>query len=138
MFDWIKPENIIENFTSINENILSIAIYYINKINNVKSPIEKIECLKRIDEIILNVDILYGYPNNKLNIFLYLIIKAHPNFFNTDINYINLYLPYEYNQGRNNQLLLNMKFLINKLLSFSFNDIIGITEDEYNNKMNLK
>ena len=138
MYDWIKPENIIENFTSINENILSIAIYYINKINNVKSPIEKIECLKRIDEIILNVDILYGYPNNKLNIFLYLIIKAHPNFFNTDINYINLYLPYEYNKGRNNQLLSIIKFLINKLLSFSFNDIIGMTEDEYNNIMNLK
>ena len=138
MYEWIKPENIIENFTSINENILSIAIYYMNKMNNEKSPIEKINCLKRIDEIILNIDILYGYPINKLNIFLYLIIKAHPNFFNTDINYINLYLPYEYNKGRNNQLLSNIKYLINKLLSFSFNDIIGITEDEYNNKMNLK
>ena len=69
---------------------------------------------------------------------MYLIIKAHPNIFNRDLNYIYLYLSYEYNKGRNNQLLSNIKFLINKLLSFSFNDIIGMTENEYNNKMCLK
>ena len=140
MYDWVKPENIIENYTSINEEMILVGINYILKINNEKSPIEKLECLLKIDEIISNIEYLYGYKdneNNRNHILLYLCVKAHPNFFNSDCEFIHLYIPNYYNHGRSNKILSDMKNVIYKLLNLSYNDIFRMTEEEYNNKMNF-
>ena len=140
MYDWVKPENIIENYTSINEEMILVGINYILKINNEKSPIEKLECLLKIDEIISNIEYLYGYKdneNNRNHILLYLCVKAHPNFFNSDCEFIHLYIPNYYNHGRSNKILSDMKNVVYKLLNLSYSDIFRMTEEEYNNKMNL-
>ena len=55
IYDWVKTENIIENYTSINEEMISVKMSYIFN-NNEKSSIKKLECLLKIIDIISNLE----------------------------------------------------------------------------------
>ena len=137
-YDWVKPENIIENYNSINDEMISLAINFITQINNEKSPINKLNCLEKVEEIINNIQIIYGYKDNFNSILLYLLIKAHPNFFNSDWAFINLYIPNSYNHGKMNNIISNVKKVINQLLNLSFDKLYKISEEEYKTKMILE
>ena len=135
-YAWVKPENIIKNYNSINDEMISVASIFINQINNEKSPINKLNFLEKVEEIINNIQTIYGYKDSFNSIFLYILIKAHPNFFYSDWEFINLYIPQNY--GKINEFLINIKNVINQLLNLSFDKLYQITEEEYNKKMVLE
>ena len=138
IYDWVKPENIIKNYNSINDEMISVAINFIIQINNEKSPINKLNCLEKVEDIINNIEIIYGYKDNFNSILLYILIKAHPNFFYSDLEFINLYIPYSFNYGKINNILTNVNKVINELLNISFSKLYKITEEEYKIKKELE
>jgi hypothetical protein len=129
---------IIKNYTSINENTINLCTTIISHMLVESCPRKKLNELQKLNEIINNMIILYGYNESNFDdILTYIAIKAQPSLLSTCYCYIDMFTP---KKGRELKMQIHMNALqrlISKLKTFSYKDLINITEKEFNdNKKN--
>ena len=92
-YNWIKPNNINTELKYVDDKMVQIMIYFVNKMIEEKCPANKIKEFEKIDMIINNIIILYGFDNKFYNnLMTYVFIKAKPNLLNSIFRYIKIYL----------------------------------------------
>ena len=136
---WIKPENIIKNYTSINQNTIDFCIQIMNNMLNETCPRKKLNEIQKLEEIIHNIIILYGYNKDNFDeILTYIAILAQPLYLSSCYYYIDMYTP---KKGRELKIQIQMNALlrlINKIKNFSYKDLININEEEYEKYKQMK
>ena len=130
--EWIKPEHIIKNYTSINENLINLGVKIINNMMNETCPRKKLNELQKLEEIIHNIIILYGYNEENFDdILFYTGIKAQPSFLSTCFNYLDMYTSIEKREIKTQVQMNALKKLIDKLKNISYKDLINVSEKEF-------
>ena len=88
---WIKPENLDIDPRFFNENLWLSAIEYLNKMDNEKSPSDKLKCVLNAHRILCN-SISFSSGKEKsagadeiCSIFIYIVIKSQPKRFVSNI-----------------------------------------------------
>ncbi len=136
---WVKPENIIKNYTSINEKTIYLCTQIMNNMINETCPRKKLNEIQKLQEIIDNIIILYGYSNDNFDdILTYIAILTQPLYLSTCYYYIDMYTP---KKGRELKIQIQMNALlrlINKFKNFSYKDLININEEEYEKNKQMK
>ncbi len=139
--EWIKPEQIIKNYTLINEQTICLCTQIMDNMVKETCPRKKLNEIQKLEEIIHNIIILYGYNENNFDeILTYIAILAKPLYLSTCYYYIDMYTP---KKGRELKIQVQMNHLlrlINKFKNFSYKDLININEEEFekNKEMKLK
>ena len=130
--EWIKPEHIIKNYTSINENLINLGVKIINNMMNETCPRKKLNELQKLEEIIHNIIILYGYNEENFDdILFYTGIKAQPSFLSTCFNYLDMYTSIEKREIKTQVQMNALKKLIDKLKNISYKYLINVSEKEF-------
>ena len=82
--NWITPEQSDIKKIFVNEKLWQIAISSLNKMDNEKSPIEKLKCVQAAYQILNNSlnfssgKDIYAGVDDLIPIFIYVIIKSKP------------------------------------------------------------
>jgi len=139
MFSWVNPEHLLIKEKMKNEIIWEQGILILKNIDNEKSPVDKLNCIRSVEYLILNSINFCLCESDKIAgaddlypIFAYLVLKAQPKRFISNINYINTFLYGEKKTNVYGQLFFKMIFartLIDKLKRDFFT---SISDDEYN------
>ena len=103
--------------------MVQIMIYFVKNMINEKCPENKIQEFEKIDMIINNIIILYGFDSKFYNnLMIYVFIKAKPKLLNSIARYIKMYLDtHLFNKYSNllnkiEQLIQNLSYFNEKLL----------------------
>lgn len=118
MHSWIKPDHLDIPQQFYNQQIYQFSINALQKVGSVKSTVEKIYLINYSLQVIENLFQLMSNGKSQsntdslLNIFLYLIIKAGPTSFITDINFIKIF-----DKGDNN---MNQFIITNSSYAIDF------------------
>ena len=122
-FNWIKPQNINSELQYVDDKMVQIMVYFVKNMINEKCPENKIQEFEKIDMIINNIIILYGFDNKFYNnLMIYVFIKAKPNLLNSIFRYIKMYLDthlfnkYSSLLNKIEQLIQNLTYFNEKLL----------------------
>ena len=117
-FSWIKPTDINSELKYVDDKMVQIMVYFAKNISKEMCPTNKISEFEKIDMIINNILILYGFDAKLYNnLMIYIFIKAQPNLLNTNYKYIKIYL--NPNLSKKYSLLLNkIEQLIINLVKF--------------------
>jgi len=122
-FNWIKPQNINSELKYVDDKMVQIMIYFVKNMINEKCPENKIQEFEKIDMIINNIIILYGFDSKFYNnLMIYVFIKAKPKLLNSIARYIKMYLDtHLFNKYSNllnkiEQLIQNLSYFNEKLL----------------------
>ena len=137
---WIEPINLDENLKNLDDKIIQMMRSFIRKIEEKKSPNDKLKEFENFDFMINNIILLHGYPKDTyLKIMCLAFVKelSYKSYrLNSLYKYIKMfyYSPKEKDKG--NEIINQFEILLNKINNFSFKDFVGISEDEYkkNNK----
>ena len=134
---FIKQENLIKNKKFfIENNLLQIAINYINEMDNKLSPIEKIKSFGKALNILNNsMTINSGKSNfgidDNLPLVLFTIIKAKPKMMITNFNYSNEFINQELSKQQYGSILTQMGMISNIITNMKYNELVGVTEKEF-------
>ena len=89
--NWIKPENLEIDPRFYNENLWETAFECLKKMDNEKSPCDKLKCVLNVHTILCN-SISFSSGKEKsagadeiCSIFIYVIIKCQPRRFVSNI-----------------------------------------------------
>ena len=125
-YNEIKPTNINSELKYVDDKMVQIMIYFVKNMIDEKCPANKIQEFEKIDMIINNIIILYGFDNKFYNsLMTYVFIKAKPNLLNSIFRYIKMYLDsHLFNQY---SIFLNKIEQLIKNLS-NFNDKCLVTD----------
>ena len=105
-FSWIKPTDINSELKYVDDKMVQIMVYFAKNMSKEMCPTNKISEFEKIDMIINNILILYGFDAKLYNnLMIYIFIKAQPNLLNTTYKYIKIYL--NPNLSKKYSLLLN-------------------------------
>ena len=131
-YNEIKPTNINSELKYVDDKMVQIMIYFVKNMIDEKCPANKIQEFEKIDMIINNIIILYGFDNKFYNsLMTYVFIKAKPNLLNSIFRYIKMYLDsHLFNQY---SIFLNKIEQLIKNLS-NFNDKCLVTDKKEENK----
>ena len=124
-FSWIKPTDINSELKYVDDKMVQIMVYFAKNISKEMCPTNKISEFEKIDMIINNILILYGFDAKLYNnLMIYIFIKAQPNLLNTTYKYIKIYL--NPNLSKKYSLLLNkIEQLIMNLVIFDEKHLDG-------------
>ena len=126
IYQWIKLTQFDEDYKDINENVLNIAIECLKKMENEKSPYEKIIAFSKCYEIIQTlISFCKGDKHKKedIGIYIYATIRALPLKLTTNLLYIQIYLTKE---------LINLiETIIRKIVMLTHNELIGVSKEEF-------
>jgi hypothetical protein len=130
-FNWIKPQNINKDLKHVDDKMVQIMLYFANNMIYEMSPLNKINQFEKIDMIINNLLILYGFDAKFYNnLMIYVFIKAEPENLNSIFQYINIYLDKELS-NKYCSLLNKIEQLIQNLSYFTEKNLEdGIKKDE--------
>ena len=124
-YSWIKPQNINSKLVYIDDKMVQIMIYFANNMINEMCPANKIREFEKIDMIINNIIILYGFDSKLYNnLMIYIFIKAQLNLLKSTYRYIKMYLDI-YLLEQYNYLLDKLEQLVLNLTKFSEKNLIG-------------
>ena len=132
---WIEPKNIFEK-EYVFDNILPDILKEFERINLVKTPNKKLNCIEKIYKLIISLIRLNEGEDYNVGIdditpiFFYIIIKAHPFRIFSDIEYIKVFLNGDY---VNKHSLIHLEVLSIKILNSDSRDY-NISEVEYEKK----
>ena len=122
-FNWVKPENLNKDLIYLDDKMVQIMIYFVKNMIEEKCPANKIRELEKIDMIINNIIILYGFDVKFYNnLMIYVFIKAKPNLLNSVVRYIKIYLDahllnkYSFLLNKIEQVIKNLSYFNEKLL----------------------
>ena len=123
--NWIKPENISPDLLYVDDKMMQIMIYFAKNMMNEMCPTNKIREFEKIDMIINNIILLYGFDNKFYNnLIMYIFIKALPEVLNSTYKYIKLYLDTDL-LNQYSSLMNKIDQLIINLTKFSEKSLIG-------------
>ena len=118
-FNWVQPQNLNEDLIYSDDKMLQIMIYFVKNMIEEKCPANKIQEFKKIDMIINNIIILYGFDIKLYNYLMtYVFIKAKPNLLNSIFRYIKIYLD-AHLLNKYSSLLNKIEQVINNLSHFN-------------------
>jgi len=139
MFSWVTPEHMLIKEKMKNEIIWEQGILILKNLDNEKSPVDKLNCIRSVEYLILNSINFCLCESDKMAgaddlypIFTYLVLKSQPKTFISNINYINTFLYGEKKTNVYGQLFFKMIFartLIDKLKRDFFT---SMNDEEYN------
>ncbi len=137
LHSWIEPQMIIDKKYTY-DNILPDILNKYKQIHIIKNPFKKIECIRKIFELIHN---LIKFNENKNDndigsddttpILMYTFIKAHPQRIYSDIEFVKIFLPNTNQQAEYD--IAQFESAINYALSLTA-DKFKLTKEEYQNK----
>jgi len=138
MFEWVTPEHLLIKEKMKNEIIWEQGIIILKNIENEKSPIDKLNCVRSVEYLILNSINFCLCESDKIAgaddlypIFAYLVLKAQPKRFISNINYINAFLYGEKKTNLYGQLFFKMFFARNLIENLKREFFTTMTDDEY-------
>jgi hypothetical protein len=143
-FSWIKPEHLLIKEKMRNEIIWEKGIDMLKNMDNEKSPIDKLNCIRSVEYLILNSinfclcerDSIAG-ADDLYPIFAYLVLKSKPKRFISNINYINCFLYGEKKTNIYGQLFFKMIFARSLIEKFKRDFFNTLTDEEFNRYINL-
>ena len=128
---WIKP-NMFKGLKNIDEKMVDLIVSFLYNMNVEMSPNNKLREFEKIDLIIKNIIMLFGYDKDLyMNILLYTIIRGAPKNFFSIFRYIEIYLSDELRDENNNYLIKKITEAISKMDGFSAKDLVGISEEQF-------
>ena len=130
---WIKPIMLNEKLTYLDEKMIQMMRSFIRNIDEEISPNNKLREFEKLDLIINNMIALYGYTKDVyLSILIFAFIKGQPFQLDSSYKYIEMFYSENLPKERGSELINKFKMLLNKISNFSYKDLIGISEEEYN------
>ena len=133
---WIKPIMLNEKLTYLDEKMIQMMRSFIRNIDEEISPNNKLREFEKLDLIINNMMTLYGYSKDVyLSILVFAFIKGQPYQLNSSYKYIEMYYSENLPKERGVELVNKFKKLLDKITNFSEKDLIGITKEEYDKKI---
>ena len=133
-YNWVKPQNINTELKYVDDKMVQIMIYFANNMINEKCPANKIKEFEKIDMIINNIIILYGFDTKFYkDLMMYVFIKAKPNLINSIFRYIKMYLD-AHLLNKYSSLLKNIEELIKNLSNFNDKCVIVDEKEKEKNK----
>ena len=124
-YNWIKPQNINSDIKYFDDKMVQIMIYFVKNMIEEKCPANKIQELEKIDMIINNIIILYGFDVKFYNnLMIYVFIKAKPNLLNSIFRYIKMYLD-AHLLNKYSSLLNKIEQVIKNLSYFNEKHLVG-------------
>jgi hypothetical protein len=134
---WVKPTMIDKRLTYLDGKMIQMMRSFIRNIDNEVSPNTKLREFEKLDLILNNMIILYGYPKDVyLSIMTYVFIRGQPYQLYSSYKYIEMYYSENLPKKRGEELILKFKQLLDKITEFSEKDLDGISETEYQNNCN--
>ena len=135
MLSWIVPHHIGKIQKINSENFLPDSVGYIKKLDDIKNPYQKMEIFSKVSEMILNtlnfcVGKVEGGVDDTLPLLLFVIIKAQPKRFSSNMNYIELYY-HNLGHGPDSQRFAILTAIKERLLNFTYKDLLNVTEQEF-------
>ena len=133
---WIKPTMLNEKLTYLDEKMIQMMRSFIRNIDDEISPNNKLREFEKLDLIINNMITLYGYTKDVyLSILIFAFIKGQPFQLNSSYKYINMYYSESLPKERGIELINKFKNLLDKITNFSEKDLVGISKEEYDKKI---
>ena len=131
---WIKAEYF--NLNNINfNNILILTNKYFKQIDNEHWPLGKFKLIEKIFDIIQNIANINKGGNSKVEdikiICEYIIIKANPGRFISNLKYLQMFLPKNNNENQLTLYYNYLKLCMNNINNLNYKDFHGITEEEF-------
>jgi hypothetical protein len=124
-YNEIKPTNINSELKYVDDKMVQIMIYFVKNMIEEKCPANKIQELEKIDMIINNIIILYGFDVKFYNnLMIYVFIKAKPNLLNSIFRYIKMYLD-AHLLNKYSSLLNKIEQVIKNLSYFNEKHLVG-------------
>ena len=135
-YNWIKPQNLSSELKYVDDKMVQIMIYFAKNMINEMCPGNKVNEFEKIDMIINNIIILYGFdPSLYNNLMIYVFIKAKPELLNSVWRYIKLYLDNNL-MAQHSALLDKIGQLIKNLSFFNESLLVGDVKKDKNQKKN--
>jgi hypothetical protein len=140
LYSWAESKHFIkERPGSIYNSFLPDVIKYIKLIIKEKSPRKKIENMSNVFNSIQRVIEFNGGKgllsiDDFIPILTFSLMKAQPYRLNSTIKYTILFNPNKKN-GLESQQLSQLKMASDFLTNLSYENLLNITKEEYNNKM---
>ena len=137
MLSWVEPQHLCKVQKLNLENFLPSTVGYIQKLDTVKNPYEKIQLFEKVIEIILNTltfcigKKIEGGVDDQLPLLIYVIIKAQPQRLSSNLSFIELFCE-EIGFGPEAQKFAMLSAIKERLLNFKYTDLNGISEEQYN------
>ena len=129
---WVKPTMLNVQLTYLDEKMLEMMKSFIRNIDEEISPNNKLREFEKLDLIINNLIILYGFPKDVyLNIMAFAFIKGQPYQLNSTYQYIKMYYSQKLPKKRGAELIDKFEKLLEKITNFSEKDLTGISKEEY-------
>ena len=133
---WIEPNNLIKNNNYIFDNFLPETKELLIKLDEEKSPINKLNCFvelsNKIKKIIEfnNGNELVGVEDT-LPIFQYAVIKAQPERLNSNFKYINFYLNKELKSTVKGHLLSQIRIVGEFIKDLSYENFFDVKQEQF-------
>ena len=129
---WIKPIMLNEKLTYLDEKMIQMMRSFIRNIDEEISPNNKLREFEKLDLIINNMIMLYGYTKDVyLSILIFAFIKGQPFQLNSSYKYIAMFYSENLPKERGSELINKFKILLDKITNFSEKDLVGISKEEY-------
>ena len=133
---WVKPIMLNEKLTYLDEKMIQMMRSFIRNIDEEITPNNKLKEFEKLDLIINNMMTLYGYNKDVyLSLLLYAFIKGQPFQLNSSYKYIKMYYSENLTKERGLEIINKFKLLLDKITNFSEKDLVGVTKEEYDKKI---
>jgi hypothetical protein len=139
---WIEPSDLIGNNNYNFDNFLPETKELLDKIENEKTPLGKINYFNDLYNKTKNI-IQFNNENGKLfgiddllPIFQYAIIKAQPSRLYSNFKYINMYMNKEFKNGEYDHLVSQINVIREFIKNVSYENFNGITQEQFIKKCN--
>ena len=133
---WIKPIMLNEKLTYLDEKMIQMMRSFIRNIDEEISPNNKLREFEKLDLIINNMITLYGYSKDVyMSILIFAFIKGQPYQLNSSYKYIEMYYSENLPKERGVELINKFKKLLDIISNFSEKDLVGISKEEYDKKI---
>ena len=135
---WIEPNVLLGKNNYNFDNFLPETKDLLVKLENGKSPLQKINCLNEIFKKITNI-IQFNNQNDEfigvddsLPIFQYAVIKAQPIRLFSNYKYLNMYMNKELRNGPNDQLVTQIYVVGEFIKNVTYENFYGISKEQFN------
>jgi len=134
--NFIKPENIISDKNIYNEKLWKISIDYLNEIDNKYTPQNKIKTVLKSFNILQN-SIAFCSGKKELGVddtikpLIYVLIKSKPKNIFSNYNFAQLYINENLSKTQYGILLTQILMIMRIIKDMKYNELIGVTEEEF-------
>lgn len=134
--NWIKPIHIIKDQKVVNEKLWTLAMEYINNMDNEITPSSKIKSFNKAFAILQNsITFCTGKDelgvDDSLQVLIYVIIKAQPKRIWTNFNYARLFIDPDLSKKQFGLLLTQLEMVLTVISNLKYTDLVGVSEEQF-------